>query len=153
MLASILLSSMMERVCCGYRHMGNRWVIGRTDQLQFCWVHHSMHLFQHTSRHNESLYDQTHNSPLWVLIQSDDKKKGKCVWSPMSTGSNHSNKLNILKRFLGVFSFNCMGVQLYEDMGAAVRLFHICVQPITGCWVSFPPQILCPCGHLAHRVL
>lgn len=124
-----------KRVCCGYWHMRIRWVIGWTDQLTSSsaeWAHHSTHLLQYThinkacDTYNEVLSDQTHIGPPWVLMSTPSwqkqsvlwrKKKQLCsVWSLMSTSTNHSIKLKILKRFPWVFSFNCMGVFLHVDM-------------------------------------
>lgn len=131
---------MTKCVCCGYWHMGKRWVIGWTDQLQFCWLSASFCTFITARRYTQwsSVWSSTHqpargadvykmmkerqNVFLWRVKK---KRKFCSVWSLMSTSTNRSIRLNILKGFPQVFSFNCMGVFLCVDMRAAFRPRHI----------------------------
>lgn len=88
---------MTKRVCCGYWHMGIRWVTSWADstQLQFCWVSTSFYTFisiythkhnlcthANTHTHDDALFDQMYTNQWWVLMSkpSPSCQKQKVSW-------------------------------------------------------------------------
>lgn len=159
---------MTKCVCCGYWHMGKRWVIGWTDQLQFCWLSASFCTFITARRYTQwsSVWSSTRQpargADVYKMMRERQNvflwrvKKKKEVLQRLVTDVNKhksQHQIKYIKRVPSSLFFQlhgCFSLCGYESSIQAAPYMTLTNRMRL---VRFSTRILCPCGHLAHVVL